>query len=218
MRRTSITLNTVALTIRKTQQLIFVLFNFRLKNLYCFISVQFSIFVNSSGSYNQDVQNKGYSLFDYAYGRFGILSHRMSIVSIPHSVDWNDNVKCTVQFKNKYATIDRIDKLPKKQSKLKSLTFLRKFNKFTDYDRWHRDQRPQRNLLVKSVSDAQVASGTMKKTLDRGGNNRSVNRDGSIARNTFRGVPGDILDKQTKRFLLSMTVSIHFLFHFFYSN
>lgn len=67
---------------------------------------------------------------------------------------------------------------------------------------WYKQFRRSARTLMKSKSDAASKGRTMQYT------NKSVNRNGTIARNHFRGVPGDFIDKQTKHFLLSMTVSI----------
>lgn len=67
---------------------------------------------------------------------------------------------------------------------------------------WYKQFRRSARTLMKSKSDAASKVRTMQCT------NKSVNRNGTIARNHFRGVPGDFLNKQTKHFLLSMTVSI----------
>lgn len=68
---------------------------------------------------------------------------------------------------------------------------------------WCKQFRRSARSLMKSKSDA---ASNKPRTMQY--TNKSVNRNGTIARNHFRGVPGDFLDKQTKHFLLSMTVSI----------
>lgn len=77
---------------------------------------------------------------------------------------------------------------------------------------WYKQFQRSARVLLKSKSDAACkARNTMQYT------NKSVNRDGTIARNHFRGVPGEFIDKTTRHFLRSMTVSIHFDFHLFAS-
>lgn len=79
---------------------------------------------------------------------------------------------------------------------------------------WYKQLRRNARTLMKSKSDASIKPRTMQRQQQQQHQqqaeytNKSVNRNGTIARNHFRGVPGDFLEKQTRHYLLSMTVSI----------
>lgn len=122
-----------------------------------------------------------------------------------HSIDYiNDvNDKCGSNWfvRRKYATIEKINTSSQSDenlAKFKQIFFLNNHDWFQNITSNHikRDQ-----VSVNRKGDA-AKYRTMQYT------NKSVNRNGTIARNHFRGVPADYLHKQTKHFLLSMTVSI----------
>lgn len=132
----------------------------------------------------------------------------MNTSSIPHSINLIDDVtnqRCGVeQSHRKYATLEKCNSLVqfKENTATKSTA---NGNESKVNFVWYKQFRRSARGLIKSKSDAaHKARNTMQYT------NKSVNRDGTIARNHFRGVPGDFLDKTTKHFLLSMTVSIQF--------
>lgn len=130
----------------------------------------------------------------------------MSTSSIPRSYKLTNNVTCE-QFASdsrhkKYATLEKCNSLFQLNE---NATRSNANSKQTVNFDWYKQLRCSARTLMKSKSDASQKARTMQCT------NKSVNRNGTIARNHFRGVPGDFLDKQTKHFLLSMTVSIQFL-------
>lgn len=132
----------------------------------------------------------------------------MSTPSIPHSIEFTDNVTrkrfvCDLKHK-KYATIGKCNSLVQLNENATAKPKERTVN-----FEWYKQFRHNARTLMKSKSD--VATNMAQKTMQCP--NKAVNRDGTIARNHFRGVPRDFLDKHTKHFLLSMTVSIFsFLF------
>lgn len=136
----------------------------------------------------------------------------MNTASTPHLIDCiNDvNGNCVVHKSVHCDCAKTVKCNSLTRSESKSLRFYQKFYKSFDfYDDRARIQQQQRKkgekVLVKGYSDAVDTAATMQ----RYASNRSVNRNGTIARNTFRGVPGNVLERQTKRFLQSMTVSIN---------
>lgn len=170
----------------------------------------------------------------------------MSTSSIPHSINSINDVNIDVQsLKNfdkncgqnnnnndnkinknndKYATIEKCTNLNRSQS---NATIKRFSFKNRNYD-WLRpsslDSHKQKCVrhLIKSKSDATAnieknnAMNPKPSKIMQNSSNKAVNRNGTIARNHFRGVPGEFLDKQTRHFLLSMTVSkiVHILCSF----
>lgn len=142
----------------------------------------------------------------------------------------NDDNKTKINKNNdKYATIEKCTNLNRSQS---NATIKRFSFKNKSYDWLHpfslgsHKQKCVRHL-IKSKSDATAniekdnAMNPKPSKIMQNNSNKAVNRNGTIARNHFRGVPGEFLDKQTRHFLLSMTVSksfflfiVHFpLFH-----
>lgn len=148
----------------------------------------------------------------------------MSTSSIPRSVNLIDDVSTEEQFtvdssrRNKHAALE----------KCKSFVLLRSnTTNSVGYEpkvnfQWYKQLRRNARTLIKSKSDANIKSRKMQQREiqqpaplppppQQQYTNKSVNRNGTIARNHFRGVPGDFLEKQTRHFLLSMTVSILYL-------
>lgn len=127
----------------------------------------------------------------------------MSTSSIPCSINLIDNVTrerfvCDSRHK-KYATIGKCNSLVQLNENATAKPKEPKVN-----FEWYKQFRRSGRMQMKSKSDAStnMARKPAQCTV------KAVNRDGTIARNHFRGVPGDFLDKHTKHFLLSMTVSI----------
>lgn len=120
-----------------------------------------------------------------------------------------NDVRCSNSVLDKYATIEKCNSLNRSKSNqtlneratIKKYDWLRKFS--------YKNQKSARHL-IKSKSDA--AANNSNNQIMQHTANKSVNRNGTIARNQFRGVPGEFLAKQTRHFLLSMTVSIIFFF------
>lgn len=136
----------------------------------------------------------------------------MSTSSIPRSINLIDNVKngrcnvATSSHSRKYATLEKCNSLVQLKETTATERSIANGNETKVNFEWYKQFRRSARCLMKSKSDAAPkARNTMQYT-----NKSSVNRDGTIARNHFRGVPGDFLDKTTKHFLLSMTVSIQF--------
>lgn len=149
----------------------------------------------------------------------------MSTSSIPHSnklIDGVTNKRCGVEsMHRKYDTLEKCNSLVQSKTNAATVDTVAaatatrsiangnesKVN-FECYKQFGRSAR----VLMKSKSDAVFkARNTMQYT------NKSVNRDGTITRNHFRGVPGEFLDNTTKHFLRSMTVSIQYILHLFAS-
>lgn len=125
------------------------------------------------------------------------------------SIDHMDDlyIQCSAKdpWRNKkYATIEKSNNLNRSHTQIE----MPKCKILTSNCDWLRRclaQRKSERPLTKSHSNVAYINNAMQHTQ------KSVNRNGTIARNHFRGVRGDYLDKQTKHFLLSMTVSIQFL-------
>lgn len=162
----------------------------------------------------------------------------MSTSSVPHSVELDDDVAASTSVQRskrhkKYATLDKCNSLANVNGNLTTLArSATTAVNFEWYKQFRRNARKQQMMKSKSIDAASTAAAGAKAattttgtpaTLRRSSstmqydansnaatttNMKSVNRDGTIARNHFRGVPGDFLDKHTKHFLLSMTVSI----------
>lgn len=156
---------------------------------------------------------------------------KMSTPSVPHSIGLDDDVASTAvaatrqsRRHKKYATLEKCNSLMNLNGNLASLArSATTAVNFEWYKQFRRNARVQMMKNKTKSTDAATASTAVAATstavtLRRSSstmhynsdNNttKSVNRDGTIARNHFRGVPGDFLDKHTKHFLLSMTVSI----------
>lgn len=117
-------------------------------------------------------------------------------MSTPLSIGSVDDVTSKRQLADesrhhKYATIE----------KCKSFSHFNANQPKVNFD-WYKQLRQNARVLMKSKSDASRHTRTMQHA------SKSVNRDGTIASNHFRGVPADFVDKQAKHFLVSMTVSI----------
>lgn len=144
----------------------------------------------------------------------------MSTSSIPRSVNLIDDVSTEEQFtvdssrRNKHAALE----------KCKSFVLLRSnTTNSVGHEpkvnfQWYKQLRRNARTLIKSKSDANIKSRKMQQREiqpppppQQQYTNKSVNRNGTISRNHFRGVPGDFIEKQTRHFLLSMTVSILYL-------
>lgn len=129
----------------------------------------------------------------------------MSTSSIPHSVPLAGNLT-NGQFNGndprhkKYATLEKCNSLVQFNENASTKTVQ---NQPTINFEWYKQfRRSAHQMLTKSKSDAAHSSRRMQHT------NKSMNRNGTIAHNYFRGVPADFLDKHTKHFLLTMTVSM----------
>lgn len=145
----------------------------------------------------------------------------MSTPSVPHSIELDDDVAAAASARQskkqkKYATLEKCNSLVNLNGNLNSLARSATTSvNFEWYKQFRRNARMQM-MKSKSTDAASSAAATLRRsssTMQYTGNStttntKSVNRDGTIARNHFRGVPGDFLDKHTKHFLLSMTVSI----------
>lgn len=159
----------------------------------------------------------------------------MSTSSVSHSIELDDDVLAAAAAASttqkpikhkKYATLEKCNSLIHLNGNLTALA--RSATATTVNFEWYKQfQRNARTQMMKSKSiDANTAINRSASTMQYNKsncnnhsnnsndnnhgmiNNKSVNRDGTIARNHFRGVPGNFLDKHTKHFLLSMTVSI----------
>lgn len=160
----------------------------------------------------------------------------MSTPSVPHSIELDDDVAsaavATRQKRRlkKYATLEKCNSLINLNGNLASLA--RSATTAVNFEWYKQFRRNARVQMMKNktkstdaaaptatTSTAVVALRRSSSTMQYNSNNsstttvKSVNRDGTIARNHFRGVPGDFLDKHTKHFLLSMTVSILHVTH-----
>lgn len=140
----------------------------------------------------------------------------MSTSSIPHSINLTGDVSSERFVGNsvkhhKYATLEKCNSLVQFNETATRSTIAKTNEPKVNFE-WYKQFRRSARVLMKSKSDAARKDHKMPHT------NKSVNRNGTIARNHFRGVPGDFLDKTTKRFLLSMTVStiVFFLLNFNY--
>lgn len=126
----------------------------------------------------------------------------MSTPSIPHSFTVSNLPNG--QFENdprhkKYATLEKCNSLVQFNDTASKSMQIQPTANFE----WYKQYQRSAQMLAKSKSDeAANPSRRMQRT------NKSLNRNGTIARNYFRGVPADFLDKHTKHFLLTMTVSI----------
>lgn len=152
---------------------------------------------------------------------------KMSTSSVPHSVELDDDddddvASAAVVRKSrphkKYATLEKCNSLINLNGNLASLarSATSAAVNFEWYKQFRRNARVQ--MMKSRTKSTDAAPSTAAITLRRSSSTmqynssntavKAVNRDGTIARNHFRGVPGDFLDKHTKHFLLSMTVSI----------
>lgn len=158
----------------------------------------------------------------------------MSTSSVPHSIELDGDVASTAaaatrqsRRHKKYATLEKCNSLINLNGNLTSLARSATTTavNFEWYKQFRRNARMQtmknksKSTDAAASSAAAVALRRSSSTMHYNSNNssnttvKSVNRDGTIARNHFRGVPGDFLDKHTKHFLLSMTVSILHMTH-----
>lgn len=157
----------------------------------------------------------------------------MSTSSVPHSIELDDDVVASASSAaarqshkhKKYATLDKCNSLVNLNGNLAPLArSATTAVKFEWYKQFRRNARTQmmKSKSTDAASKAAAAAASLRRsssTMHYNSNNasttniKSVNRDGTIARNHFRGVPGDFLEKHTKHFLLSMTVSILHITH-----
>lgn len=135
----------------------------------------------------------------------------MSSTFKSHSIDNFDHsyFQCAPNktwHSNKYATIEKSQNFSYRSQQQLEMPKCKLFSANCDWLRrhfiQHNNVRPSRPLTRSQSNVAYSRSNVMQNAQ------KSINRNGTIARNHFRGVPGAYIDKQTKHFLLSMTVSI----------
>lgn len=102
---------------------------------------------------------------------------------------------------NKYATIEKSQNLNHRSQQHLNMPKCKLLATNCEWLRRCVARRTPERPLTKSHSNVAYIHDKMQYTQ------KSVNRNGTIARHHFRGVPGEYLDKQTKHFLQSMTVS-----------
>lgn len=132
----------------------------------------------------------------------------------------NNNYNKINKINDKCATIEKCTNLNRSQSNATIKRFSLRNNNYDWLRPFSLGSHKQKCVrhLIKSNSDATAniekmdAMNPKPSKILENNSNKAVNRNGTIARNHFRGVRGEFLDKQTRHFLLSMTVSKLYLF------
>lgn len=148
----------------------------------------------------------------------------MSTPSIPHSADLVDNVprgqqqqfNTSVDDSRHYERNAALEKCKSAVNLNRNASKLNRKVSNVNFE-WYKQLRRNARTLIKSKSDATIKPYKMQqqqqeqqrqRQLAQEHTNKSVNRNGTISRNHFRGVPAAFIEKRTRHFLLSMTVSI----------